>query len=283
VGRCLAISEELGPAAAFAVADGSVVEYLRTERAAVLGSAKGVAGHGVVVLDRAAAADPEELIALKRDGGRVALIDDPGPARAVADLVVDPPTGAAWPAAAGRRLGGFEHALIRREIRKAATDRRAGVEVLVSMGGSDPTAATPEIVAALTQAGIAAKAVLGPGYRGPALDPALGVPPAQWPAALAGTGLLVTRFGHTLLEAAHLGVPAIAVPIDTRDRADARAFAAHGTARALDSGSVAAIVELVRELLADEHGRAEMTLTGRRLVDGLGARRVAGALLELAR
>ncbi len=277
VGRCLALWDELGAACVFATSDPSVAEYLR-ERGVALATG-GDAPASVVVLDCAGSVDPDVVLDRKREGSRVVLVDDAGPARAVADVVVDPPTGRSWPPTAGRRLGGFEHALLRQDVRAASASPMPGLDVLISMGGSDPTGLTLGVFDALNRFGIRADAVLGPAYAGPI--PARVIAPADWPRALAGASLLVTRFGHTLLEAAHLGVPALAVVVDGRDRADAESFAAHGTARSLESGDLAGLVEATVELLADEARRAHMARSGRRLVDGLGARRVASALAEL--
>jgi len=281
VGRCLAISEELTGAVAFRVFDDGVGSYLRQRGVAVIASLAVPPGCRVIVLDRAGEADPEELGSLRATGTRIALVDDSGPGRALADLVVDPPTGHAWPAAAGRRLNGFRHALIRREIREAKPDEGLRTEVLISLGASDPTASTPGLLCALRNAGVSAKAVLGPGYSGPPIKPVHRIEPRHWPAALASTRLLVTRFGHTLLEAACLGVPAIAIACEARDRADAGAFAVHGTARAVMVATPQATVDAVADLLSDEPAQAEMARTARGLVDGLGGRRVAKALLEI--
>ncbi len=274
VGRCLALWDELGGACVFAVSEPGVAGYLHERGVALAAGTDAPAS--VIVFDHARSVDAEEVLRRQRAGSRVVLVDDAGPGRALADVVVDPPTGPYWPPSGGRRLAGFEHALLRRDIRAASP--MGGVGVLVSLGGSDPTRLTPRVIDALETAGLSAQAALGPGYIGPA--PARVAAPADWPLALAGARLLVTRFGHTLLEAAHLGVPAVALAVDERDRAEAQAFAAHGSARWLESEDSAGLVALVAELLDDDAARVEMSRRGRNLVDGLGARRVAGVLAE---
>jgi spore coat polysaccharide biosynthesis predicted glycosyltransferase SpsG len=214
----------------------------------------------------------------------VALPDDPGPARARADLVIDPPTGHDWPPAAGRRLGGFEHALVRREVRAAADAPLPDVGVLLTLGGSDPQGLTPAITQALSAAGIPSTTVLGPGYRGAPIAGALR-DPADFAHAIAGAELVVTAFGHTLIEAAHLGVPCVALAVRDGDAADAEAFCAHGFATWIDlSGGPAPerVAAEVARLHADPAARATMGERGRALVDGRGAARVAAALRELA-
>jgi UDP-2,4-diacetamido-2,4,6-trideoxy-beta-L-altropyranose hydrolase len=266
IGRCSAILEELGEEVAFVV--GGPVSTSAP----------------VVLIDRHAPTTAGEVAALRAEGRRVCLLDDPGGGRAEADLVIDPPTGRGWPPAGGRRLAGFEHALLRAEIRAAVGSPLPGVEVLLAMGGADPEGLTPALAHALRVAGVCVLTVLGPAYCGPAPEGEVLGSPEEWPAALAGAHLLVGRFGHTLLEAAHLGTPALAVAPDAGTWADAQAFAAHGTSTAVlvnGPGDAPAVAERALALLADEPRLAAMAARGRELVDGHGAARVAAALKEL--
>jgi spore coat polysaccharide biosynthesis predicted glycosyltransferase SpsG len=251
----------------------------------------------IVVFDRAAPVAAEEVRLLCAAGRRVVLLDDLGPARRIADVVIDPPTAAAWPPAAGMRLAGPEHVLLREAVRAAASQRTAAsgqaagsrlvspVGVLLALGGSDPTGLTPSFADALSATGIDLAVALGPGYRG--LSPTSGTllrDPGAFVPALAHADLLVTGYGHTLLEAAHLGVPAVAVVYRPAQLEHARAFCRMGTARILDittdpdSRQVAA---LVSRLLGEPRARAAMAARGRELIDGRGARRVMDALEAL--
>jgi len=282
VGRCLAIWEALEGRAAFALEGSGGTELL---------AARGLAPAPVdiqapvALIDRRAPTPTALVARLHAAGRRVCLLDDPGPGRAHADLVVDPPTGRRWPPAGERRLAGFEHALLRAEIRAAARSPRPGVEVLLAMGGADPEGLTPALARGLGAAGVSVLTALGPAYRGPAPAGEVLGSPEEWPAALAGARLLVGRFGHTLLEAAHLGTPALAVATSADAWADAQAFAAHGTSAAVrvhGPGDARAVAEQALALLADGSRLAAMAARGRELVDGRGAGRVATALLELA-
>lgn len=282
VGRCLAIWEELGGRATFALEGGGGTELLAARS---LVPAPCDTPAPVVLIDRRASTPPALVARLHAEGRRVCLLDDPGPGRAHADLVIDPPTGRCWPPAGGPRLAGFEHVLLRAEIRAAAHSPRPGVEVLLAMGGADPEGLTPSLARALGAAGVSALTVLGPAYRGPAPGGEVLGSPEEWPAALAGARLLVGRFGHTLLEAAHMGTPALAVATGADAWADARAFAAHGTSAAVrvrGPGDARAVAEQALALLADGPRLAAMAARGRELVDGHGAGRVAAALRELA-
>jgi UDP-2,4-diacetamido-2,4,6-trideoxy-beta-L-altropyranose hydrolase len=126
---------------------------------------------------------------------------------------------------------------------------------------------------------------LGPGYAGPRELPGQVLDsPDRFVAAMAGTKLLVSSYGHSLLEAAHLGVPALIAVAQPDHREHAAVFAECGTAELIDMASgprSRELAELVTALLADEPRLAAMTERGRELVDGRGAERVADAVRSL--
>jgi UDP-2,4-diacetamido-2,4,6-trideoxy-beta-L-altropyranose hydrolase len=281
VGRCLALWEAMDGAASFALGEPSVDSFLSARGAAPAADAGDAP---VVLLDRVEPTDAAQVRALQQTGRRVVLLDDRGAGRMVADLVVDPPTASGWPPAGPNRLAGFEHVLLRREVSKA---RRASSpsEVLLALGGSDPTGLTPLLAAALADAGVALAVNLGPGYGaerdlpGRVLDA-----PEQFAGELAGARLLVASYGHALLEAAHLGVPAVVVVTRADHLEHATAFVGHGTAELVDMSDGARPAELaalVQALLADGDRAGALAARGRALVDGRGARRVAAAIRAL--
>jgi UDP-2,4-diacetamido-2,4,6-trideoxy-beta-L-altropyranose hydrolase len=290
LGRCLAIAEILGERAAFTVSDPDAVAFVRSRGARI----DGAGAAPVALIDRRDPTSEETVRALQEAGRRVALLDDRGPGRMLADLVIDPPTATVWPPAGGRRLDGFEHALVRAEVVAArdeaitarAADARGVVgrdesgPVLLGIGGSDPAGLTVPLAAALADRDL--EVACGPGYRGarPAHGRLLGSP-AEWIGALARASLVVCGFGHSVLEAACLGVPAIAVVFIPEHVEHARAFAEAGTAVAIDMTDGPrpdAVAALAGELLADRDRLAAIGARGRALVDGHGAQRVAVAL-----
>ncbi len=279
LGRCLAVADALGSDAVFTVAEGEASAFVSARGGRVDGAAEA----GVVLLDRRPPVEVKEVEAQQARGRRVALLDDLGPARAHADLVIDPPTAASWPPAAGQRLSGFEHALIRADILAARAPRPTGRHVLLGLGGSDPLGLTPALASAL--AGFELEVALGPGYR--AALPAHGRvldSPAEWSSALARADLVVCGFGHSLLEAAALGVPAIAVVFLEEHVPHARAFCAKGTAtpiEMLDGPRGPELAALVREQLDDPEALRAAGRRAAELVDGRGAERVAAALRHL--
>jgi spore coat polysaccharide biosynthesis predicted glycosyltransferase SpsG len=320
VGRCLALWEEFRGRAVFRMLDDTLAAFLQA-RGVPCASAQGAtAGDApILLLDRAQPTDAQEVRSLRTAGRRVVLLDDLGSGRMAADAVIDPPTAAAWPPAAGVRLAGFEHVLVRREVREAAgapDHGRRGQRgrmpredalvgnmargatpqqkvpregVLLAMGGSDPARLTVPLSEALVRAGIEAGVAFGPGYKGARPSGARplerSAQPDRFVGALARAALLVCGYGHSLLEAAHLGVPAISAVFRKEHLPHAHAFCRAGTACMLDMSEgprPAELVALVGELLGQERRRAEMARRGRELVDGLGAARTAAALRALA-
>jgi UDP-2,4-diacetamido-2,4,6-trideoxy-beta-L-altropyranose hydrolase len=289
LGRCLALADVLGAAATFSVAEGEATAFVLARGARVGGGEEA----GVLLLDRRAPVAIEVVRAAQAAGRRVALLDDAGAARDHADLVIDPPTAASWPPAAGTRLSGFEHVLLRRDVLAArpATPAPASAptgpaRVLLGLGGSDPLGLTPALARALDGVdGVELEVALGPGYRAatPEHGRLLGSP-TEWSAALARADLVVCGYGHSLLEAAHLGVPAVAVVFLDEHVPHARAFAAHGTATAiemLDGPREDDLATLVRDRLADRDALRGDGERAAQLVDGHGAERVAAALHAL--
>jgi spore coat polysaccharide biosynthesis predicted glycosyltransferase SpsG len=103
---------------------------------------------------------------------------------------------------------------------------------------------------------------------------------------LAAASVAVVAGGVTLYEACALGVPAIAVAVTAAQQPTIRAFAARGAV--IDGGlsgksrcTVEGVAAEVGRLLGDHTSRRGLTVAGQRLVDGLGAFRVAAALRQL--
>jgi spore coat polysaccharide biosynthesis predicted glycosyltransferase SpsG len=273
VGRCLAVAEYLEANAVFRVEDPAVAEFVSNRGGVCVTNSDAP----VVLLDRAGPTDADGVRELQACGRRVALLDDRGNGRMVADLIIDPPTAASWPPAAPRRLAGFEHVLLRREVRES---RQAAKPrgVLLALGGSDPTHLTPALAEALRSQDL--RVNLGPGYAGPRPEHGeLLTGPHEFVGGLASATLLVAAYGHSLLEAAFLGVPALIVVTRPDHREHAEAFVSNGTAQIVATENVA---EEVSRLLADQPLLEAMSARGRALVDGRGSQRVAAAILDLA-
>lgn len=287
VARLAALGEQLGPAATFMVDDLHARDWLsaRGMATAPVGSRAGSSGADVVVLDRIRPVEPDEVRGLRSGGAVVVLMDDPGPARAMADLVVDAPTLASWPPAAGPALEGFTHALLRREWAQARDLRAPREGVLLTFGGTDPYGLSAPAAHALAGIDAQVTTVLGAGSR--AEVPGRVVrDPSDFAAMVRGSRLLVTAFGTTVLEAACVGTPVVTVCTREGHLRDARGLEPHGLLRVVDARDGVTDQtwrDVVGRALADTDWQATVERRGPELVDGHGAERVAAVLLASVR
>jgi UDP-2,4-diacetamido-2,4,6-trideoxy-beta-L-altropyranose hydrolase len=221
------------------------------------------------------------------------LLVDPNPERVAADY-------AGLTGGTTRFLLGSQYALLRPEFAdrhpaEARPPRRRAERLLITLGGADPDNVSQRLLEALPHLGGAPlKTVLVVGPANPhretlaALAPAPSVEVAVDPPDLAGlmldTDIAITAGSTSFWELACLGVPALIVVIADNQRAVARAAENAGAALVLgesnhlDPRNLAAAIAA---LAADPDRRQRMSESGRNLVDGRGAARVADAVAKI--
>lgn len=169
------------------------------------------------------------------------------------------------------------------------------IDVLVTMGGSDPAGMTEFALDALSllPTPLAVQVVVGPAFsRAPALTAIVArskhaVRVSQGPDAMAplmrASRVAVASFGVSAYELAACGVPAVHLCL-TGDHA--RSSSAFQHARIAQSLGVFAdirpqrVADAVGGLLGDTSWRTEMAARARTLVDGRGATRVAALVVD---
>jgi spore coat polysaccharide biosynthesis predicted glycosyltransferase SpsG len=243
----------------------------------------------VLVVDdpRPAAARP--WIAAARDAGvPVVLITDAGRHGFAADLVVDG-TVRARSRGRGRRLAGPRFAVVDARIPRLRSVRRpTRGRVLVALGGGRHVRQhVTALVAALAEALPGADIRVAPGFaRGPLprLRHGRWIAPGAMAPALARTEVAVVGGGVSAYEACALGVAAVAVAVVPAQRPTVRALARLGALT--DGGPLSH--DMVRTIAARASAlalapalRRRMARSGRRLVDGRGAYRIARAIARL--
>jgi spore coat polysaccharide biosynthesis predicted glycosyltransferase SpsG len=188
-------------------------------------------------------------------------------------------------------LLGLRFALVRPEITLTeAPTTRSGA--FVSLGGSDPLGLTADVAAAVVAHGLPARVVIGPVVadapavvdRLAGIDHVTIVEPAEFASALAASAVAVIGAGTTMWEAAHLGVPAVALVVADNQAAPATAATAAGFVESLDCRVRPAGDAVARAAVAIAESparQAAMARRGREAVDGRGACRVADAIEEL--
>ena len=152
--------------------------------------------------------------------------------------------------------------------------------ILVATGGG-ATGAIAELTATVAAAapGIEVAAALGP-YADEALPDgvtAIRTPPRMVD-VLQDADLVVTAAGQTMLETLCVGTPCIATAVVDNQRAQLDLLAGAGGVRAAEPSEIGATVAA---LVADAPAREQLAATGRELVDGFGALRVAALIAEL--
>lgn len=233
--------------------------------------------------------DEAALRSVAESGARHVVVDDFGALnRWPCHVVVNPNVGASHEPyrGAGRVLVGARYALVRREIRQQADGRAhrsedEGTRLLVCLGGGEwPTAALGllEGLGELAEEGVEIRATV----TGDVPDGIEPVATSTLPAQLAWADAAVLSAGVVKYEAAACGLPALLVAAVPHQEEVGRRFAELGIARylgPLDRLSARAVAQDARALLADAVSRQALGAAARAIVDGLGANRVADAVL----
>jgi UDP-2,4-diacetamido-2,4,6-trideoxy-beta-L-altropyranose hydrolase len=247
----------------------------------------------IVVVDDYAVGGPW-LSALRPRVAALALIDDLANRPTDVDLVLNSAVDAdELPYHDDARLLlGPRYALLRRSFRKlpprqTTPDVR---RVLVTLGGADPNALTPAIVATVRRVlpEVAVDVVIGPLFAGGAAVEALAGDdkvtlhhaPADIAPLMKAADLAVSGGGQTSYELAAVGLPSLALCLAENQRRSLQALAAVPTLLATDE---AGLGDALAQLAADRGRRQSLTDSGQRLVDGQGVSRVAEELLALPR
>ncbi len=192
-------------------------------------------------------------------------------------------------------LLGSRHVLLRQAFFSARTQRQIpprARNLLVTLGGSDPSNQTAKVIAAvgmIDDPGLAVTLVIGasnPHDYNPD-DPRISLLRAtdQMPALMAAADLVVSAAGSTCWEIAYMGLPAILLTVVDNQQGIASHLEQAGCA--IDLGlqtdvCAAQIAQALESLLASAEARRKMSAAGATLIDGQGASRVAAALRALA-
>ncbi len=177
-----------------------------------------------------------------------------------------------------------------RGLRDLPAVRSRPRQVLLSLGGTDPTEASIRLIPALSQT--QSTVVIGPAFRHH-YELLRAAATAGVEAVVAPDGLrnlllehqlIISSGGDTLFEAAAAGTPALVTWGRPHEETQGRAFTAKGTARVLGRGAdvdITMVAETVAALLASDELDA-MSAAGPRTVDLGGADRIVDLLMELA-
>jgi spore coat polysaccharide biosynthesis predicted glycosyltransferase SpsG len=192
-----------------------------------------------------------------------------------------------WP---GRVLQGLEYLPVEASLASDPPQPEARPhDVLMSLGGADPSRATLRLLPELT--GFDSTVVIGPGFvhadevRHMAGE--LGIRHIKAPDGLQSLlhshRVVVSAGGNTLAEAAAAGAPALVTWEDPHERHQGEVFETRGAALVVGQGAAVEpniLNQQIRKLLDSPARLRTMALAGRKAVDGLGATRIVEAILE---
>ena len=249
----------------------------------------------------------EAISQIRAQGVLIATIDDPSDRRLAADLAFYPPVPQIkmldWSGFSGERFVGWDWVPLRAEFAKAQAKRvKQGsnpkdepLNILVTMGGSDPAELTLLALRALDKimADFKVCVVLGAGFmHAPALDAWLQTARRHYfierevpnmATHMVDADLAVISFGVTAYELASVGVPAIYLCMSDDHAQSASALANAGLGinlgdyRQLDSDRVSGAIS---DLLAYRGQKFTLSEGSAQLVDGLGVERIANVIRQ---
>ena len=178
--------------------------------------------------------------------------------------------------------------------------RRVGAEVkevLVTMGGADGHNLTPAVLEALEslRGDFSVAAVIGPFFQNEAEVEAMASRchrrvrlvriPDSVRSLMLKADLAISAAGQTLYELAATGTPAVAAQVAENQADNLRGFSQHGVITPISFGGreqfQRALAQVLSSLLTCPQRRLQMSQAGQRLVDGLGAKRVAAVMAEM--
>lgn len=234
----------------------------------------------------------------------VVTIDDPSERRLEADLAFYPPVPQAhvleWPSFSGELHIGWEWILLRRDLLALRGARRTYVArtcgdatLLVTMGGSDPKGLTFVALDAVDalESSHRVRLVVGPAFAqrerlerhlesfSKSIEVLTDVD--DLPALMSESDLALASFGVTAYELAALGVPAVYLCLSPDHAEAAMALVQEGAASSfgyhadIEKMEGEKLAKMLGDLLTDAEGLRLMGQRGSKLVDGLGAQRIA--------
>jgi len=198
-----------------------------------------------------------------------------------------------------RFLLGLRYTIIRPELWDSVGHEPAETvsDVLVTLGSSDPHHLAPALLQGLDaiEAEFSVKLIVGPYFRDRRalaqtaaacgrLVTLLDAPPSLVP-FMHTADLAISAAGQTVYELMRLAVPTVAIEIAENQRIGLEALAAAGAVRApgraTDPELVPKVARATADLVDEVSARRALAHTAGALLDGNGARRVAGAICEL--
>ncbi|MBI4396949.1 MAG: hypothetical protein HY548_07640 [Elusimicrobia bacterium] len=297
MGRCMALAQALERfhrvKPAFITEDAPTREWIRAKG---FGAQTRLTGRWDLLIADSYRFRPSDYLKFRRTARVFCVIDDLGRVRCPCDFVLNSAVFAqdvsyARTPAAGFLLGPKFHPLRKEYLAPPAEKavRRTVKTALVVLGGANGRGLLERAVETARQAlpFVRLHVVAGPyvPVQVRTGDPRIILhrSPPNMRALLETCDLAVSGGGQTLYELAYMGVPTVAIQLADNQRRNMEGFARAGAIIPAGEIESAALLRrvgaAVKRLAGRPAFRRKMSLQGRRLVDGRGARRVADALM----
>lgn len=215
---------------------------------------------------------PEEKDLGRHKGFTVDVVDEPEEAVDSSDLIFSnfKVHKSMW---TNQYHGGLEWAILRDEFRESAVYCPQGY-IAITLGGVDPMERTGDVAEVLRRKDKHVIPLMGTGFKKEVPGAIAGVSVRE---LLSSASVAVVNGGQTLLECAALGIPAVVLAANKRERDRVSRLNKLGAPWFRIAESVKAIPYAVEAALESAFSLRE---NGIKKVDGLGAERVADKILE---
>ncbi len=251
-----------------------------------------------IILDMKGEIGKDYILALRESGIPIVSIDNNSEGAQLADINIFPVAhfveNEGWKDYKGKLFYGAEYVILSRDFQVNHPHLKGEVlNVLVTMGGSDPNNLSVKVLNALSRINdITITIVLGCYFSvGEQIreiacrnqNIVVHDKVTNMAELMCQADIALTSFGVTIYELAGVGVPAITITRSREDSRDAELFARCGTCLNLgyyENVSDDDIVTCVKALLRDDELRQIMASKGKSLVDGKGASRVAEIIMS---
>ncbi len=251
-----------------------------------------------VILDVRTDLSAASVLRLRGADTIVVAIDDASQRRLSADATFYPPVPQVfaldWDIAEREPFVGWEWVALGQDTLSTPATKSDKVQVIVSMGGSDPLGLTSPTVRALKSIAVNCDVtvIMGPGTP-QTLDAELKAiapefnfvrNPENFSHLTAQASLGLITFGVTAYELGAQGVPAVYICLNSDHAQSASAFERSGMGVSLGVASdvrETQITQIIQELLEAPELRQAMSAAGRMNLDGRGAIRIAARTKQL--
>ena len=253
----------------------------------------------VIIMDFRKEISLDFLLSLKKQGILLVDIDDPDDKRLVADLAFYPPVPQVkkmdWSGFQGQLFSGWEWVILRKEFTGAAKQQRIPndrLQILVTMGGSDPAGYTLKTMEALEllEEEFDTTVVLGKAFSGrKELQNFLTSAKREFTIlnnvenmaeVMASADLAIATFGVTAYELAYMGIPALYICLTDDHAESCQVFVEAGLGIKVENINSIYNTDIMRQLISQKGKKDVMDFSPAKRNDNNGVKSLAAKIKD---